>query len=70
MKVLQYGYRALAISFLVGVATMAVLAAGAAYVNPPARCVSENGTIWASAPVSKCYKLTDFVPAGALLPAK
>ncbi len=67
MKVLQYGYLK---AFVAGLATMAVLAAGAAYVNPPARCISENGTVWVSAPVSKCYPVTAFMPAGALVPAR
>ncbi len=60
----------IAYPFLGGVAFMAVLVAGAAYVNPPERCISTNGAVWVSAPVSKCYPVTQFVPAGALLPAK
>lgn len=56
--------------FVTGIAVMAVLVAGVSYVNPAARCVSTNGTVWASAPISKCYPITAFVPANALEAAK
>ena len=55
---------------LYGVAMMAILWAGMSYASPQQRCISENGTVWASEPVNKCYKLTDFAPASAFTPAK
>lgn len=54
----------------IGAAALALLVAGAAYVNPPARCISERGTVYISAPVAKCYKLADVFPAGAFTPAR
>ena len=60
----------IAYPLLAGAAGMAVLVAAAAYVSPVARCVNERGTVWVSAPVNKCYPITQFVPAGALQTAK
>ncbi len=54
---------------LVGAAGMALLVAATSYVSPPLRCISTPGTVWV-APVAKCYRLTDFMPVGALEAAK
>lgn len=60
----------IAYPFLGGIAFMAILVAATSYVNPGLRCIGEQGTVWVSAPVSKCYPITQFVPAGALQTAK
>lgn len=56
--------------FVSGLAVMAVLVAAAAYVSPMARCTSERGTVWVSAPANRCLPITQFMPAGALEAAR
>lgn len=56
--------------FVTGIAVMAVLVAGASYVSPPLRCISERGTVFVSEPIGHCYKVSQFMPEGALEAAK
>ncbi len=55
---------------LVGAAGMALLVAATAYASPVLRCVQESKTVWISAPVNRCMPITDFMPQGALVPAR